>query len=142
MYRNRRQSMRNGPRKKPMMQLIWLIGAGVFYFFNNYWPVLLVLIGIIIISTIIWKNLQDVPEIENQPDHPNFPRVDPVEEYRSSQPVIITQSNNTDQVKSWIRPILPSNCSRCGAPIRADDVMWSGSKSAACPYWGSNLVTG
>jgi hypothetical protein len=34
-------------------------------------------------------------------------------------------------------PILPTNCTGCGAPIRSDEVDWVDEVTAECPYCGS-----
>lgn len=36
--------------------------------------------------------------------------------------------------------LLPSTCSKCGAPVRGNKVRWIGSKSADCLYCGVRLL--
>jgi hypothetical protein len=35
------------------------------------------------------------------------------------------------------KPVLPTNCSGCGGPIRSDEVDWVDEVTAECPYCGS-----
>jgi hypothetical protein len=35
------------------------------------------------------------------------------------------------------KPVLPTNCSGCGGPIRSDEVDWVDDVTAECPYCGS-----
>jgi len=37
------------------------------------------------------------------------------------------------------KPILPTNCTGCGGPIRSDEVEWVDDVTAECPYCGSAL---
>ena len=42
----------------------------------------------------------------------------------------------------WIQPepeILDEKCPKCGAPVRGDEVKWTGQQSADCSYCGANL---
>ncbi len=39
------------------------------------------------------------------------------------------------------RGTLPPTCSRCGGPLRPNEVEWLGPASAECPYCGSTITT-
>ncbi|MEI6288972.1 MAG: hypothetical protein WCP19_00940 [Chloroflexota bacterium] len=138
MHRYRRHPFRSGRRKNPLIGAVWLIGMGLLILTKHIWPGILVLIGITIILSSFSKNSEDIPEFRNS----NLPGIDPFTEHQPSMPVIITKTDKKPAEQTDVRPGLPSNCSKCGAPVIADDVKWKDSKSAACPYCGSTLVNG
>lgn len=35
--------------------------------------------------------------------------------------------------------LMPSNCPDCGGPINSENIKWTGTQSAECPYCGVNL---
>lgn len=37
------------------------------------------------------------------------------------------------------KPILPTNCPGCGAPLRSDEVEWLDEATAGCPFCGSSV---
>jgi len=43
------------------------------------------------------------------------------------------------QSRPLVQRELPTSCSSCGAPARADEVDWTGPDSAACAYCGASL---
>jgi hypothetical protein len=49
-------------------------------------------------------------------------------------PVQPSQSNQAGP-----RPILPSSCPKCGAPVRSDEIEWIDDHSAECIYCGTTL---
>lgn len=36
--------------------------------------------------------------------------------------------------------LLPSTCPQCGGPLSSENIQWSGTQSADCPYCGANLT--
>lgn len=122
----------------PLQGAIWMIGIGVLMLWGHWWPGIIILIGLSMILGAFWKG-SDAQTFENveppviPPARPvSVPPVPPVtpKPFVPSAPVVSTV-HRTD--------LLPSNCPHCGAPVRANDVKWTGTQSAACAYCGSTL---
>jgi hypothetical protein len=126
--------MRNRDRKKKLVGpwrnihgAVWLIGLAILAWKNWWWPGILVLIAASgIVEALI---MQFAPNsFEEEDESPSPSSSPPPPEKKISAPV------------AEHRPeLLPSNCLRCGAPIRGHEVKWTGAQSANCPYCGANL---
>jgi hypothetical protein len=106
---------------------LWMIGLAVLAWQGWWWPGILILIGI---STILESALtQPAPFEEGRPLKASAPA--PPAQPAPFYPVPTVTVHPVD--------LLPSSCAQCGGPIRGHEVKWSGPKSAACPYCGSNI---
>ena len=129
---------RYGPRLihrgHPFRGMFWLVGLGILFFAGHWWPFILILIGISMLFSEVWKesDAQTLPGPETRPQ--STPPAAPVWTMPASIPVPPTPISNPQRLD-----ILPSNCPRCGAPVRSNEVKWTGSHSAACSYCGSTL---
>ncbi len=113
---------------------VWLIGLAVLFLTGLWWPGILVLVGISMVLQ--WVFSQESPkafEPERTPaPRPPVPPATPAPAPVS--PIVVTQATP-------VRPVgaLPSACPRCGGPVRAYEVKWTGPRSALCAYCGSVL---
>jgi len=115
---------------------IWLIGLAILFFTGLWWPGILVLVGISMVLQ--WVFSQDSPrvfEAEQTPaPQPIAPPAAPTPAPAVAVPAAFTQTGPVHPVQA-----LPSTCPRCGGPVRAYEVKWTGPRSASCAYCGSAL---
>jgi hypothetical protein len=122
-----------GPRRG-VNAAIWLIGLGFLALTGNWWPGILILVGIsLLVSGLIPPfgppRFDEPPEDpQGPPPPPRWPEPPPPPQPRPAPPVAV-------------HPIerLPDVCPQCGGPVRKNDVKWVGAQSATCAYCGSSL---
>lgn len=115
---------------KNVQGAIWLIGLGIIALNDWWWPGILFLVAISMISqALIQAMIPDTTKSIRSFDEPQ-PEIEDsniaAASQDSSQPAYSTHR-------------LPSECQKCGAPIRGTEVRWTGPQSADCPYCGANL---
>lgn len=135
--------MRNRDRKKRLVGpwrniqgAVWLIGLAILAWKNWWWPGILVLIAASgIVEALIMQFAPNSFEEEEKgvPLSPSSPLSPPL----SSQPPA-AEKTSPPIVENRLE-LLPSNCPKCGGPIRGHEVKWTGAQSADCPYCGANL---
>jgi hypothetical protein len=104
---------------------VWLIGLAVLAYKGWWWPGILVLVGIsLIVEAVLMKVVPHAFVEENSPVPAPVVTDSPIAEPRQPE-------HRLD--------LLPSNCPKCGGPIRGHDVKWTGIQSADCPFCGMNL---
>lgn len=110
---------------------IWLIGLAIIALNDWWWPGILFLVAISLISQSIIQMLspKGIEKTETNED----------EEQRILREVNTEIFNAQSQQAAYSTHRLPSECPKCGAPIRGDDIRWTGPQSADCPYCGANL---
>ncbi len=115
---------------KSVQSAIWLIGLAILALNDWWWPGILVLVAISMISQALIQSL--APEA-----------VESIEESESKKPLSeASHSIATDPQPSqpaYPTNRLPSECPKCTAPVRGIEVHWTGPQSADCPYCGANL---
>ncbi len=114
---------------------VWLIGLAVLFFTGFWWPGILVLVGLSLVLQWVFSQASSPQVFE--PERPTIPRspVPPAAPAPAqAAPIVVTQA-------APVRPAqaLPSACPRCGGPVRAYEVKWTGPRSALCAYCGSAL---
>ncbi len=126
MPRYDRRRPRFARPRHPFHAAIWMIGLGVLFLWGHWWPGILVLIGLSMIVGAFSRPPAprpfDEPFDENRRPYPPPP---------PPAPAPPTDYHRVD--------LLPATCPRCGAPVRAYEVKWSGSQAASCAYCGSKL---
>lgn len=113
---------------------IWLIGLAIIALNDWWWPGILFLVGISLISQAMMQMLSP-KEIER------------IEENEDDEQKILSEENSEifnspSQQAAYSTHRLPSECPKCGAPIRGIEIRWTGPQSANCPYCGANLPLG
>lgn len=110
---------------------IWLIGLATLALKGWWWPGILVLVAL---SMLLEAALmQFVPhafkeEEEDKDKTPMAPAAPPTAQTPADP---AAAEHRTD--------LLPSTCPKCGAPVRGNEVRWTGSRSAECSFCGANL---
>ena len=118
---------------------IWLIGLAILAWQDWWWPGILVLIAISILSQAMIQSL--VPgAIEEEGQEEKMISEAPA---ASAMATAATAPAATAAIfpTEPKHPIhrLPSECPKCSAPIRGGEARWTGPESADCPYCGANL---
>ena len=133
MRRDRRY--RYGPRPyrpwRAFRSAFWMIGLAILFFWGHWWPGILILVGLSIVLEGFFR--ASAPAWNQNPPPP--PSIDPLPASMPMTPAaaapVADPIHRTD--------LLPSNCPHCGAPIRANEVKWTGAQSASCGYCSTNL---
>jgi hypothetical protein len=123
-----------GPWRSVQVAL-WLIGLGVLALTGKWWPGILFLIALSLLLEALLRRFaphafEESPEElreERQASEAVPPPTTPV---ATGQPIPAPEHR---------LELLPSECPKCGGPIRGVEVNWTGSQSADCPYCGANL---
>jgi hypothetical protein len=120
---------------------VWLIGLAVLFFTGFWWPGILVLAGISMILQ--WA----LSEANSQPMEPVRQPIasQPVQPPAAPAPIPAPVMQATPA--AFVQPasyhpaqLLPSACPHCGGPVRANEVQWTGPRTAVCGYCGSALA--
>ena len=136
-----------GHRGGPFRGGFWLVALAVFFFsglFRSgsgtflFWPGVLILIGISMVIASAIKNPHP-PEIPPYRD-PNWDH--PAASPTRPTPIILETSAPPIASITPHLELLPTNCPRCGAPIRSNEIKWTSALSATCAYCGSNVLSG
>jgi len=130
--------MKNRDRKKKLVGpwrnihgAVWLIGLAILAWKDWWWPGILVLIAASgIVEALI---MQFAPNSFEEEDESPSSSLSP------SSPSLAPEMKTTAPVVEHRPELLPSNCPKCGAPIRGHEVKWTGTQSADCPYCGANF---
>jgi hypothetical protein len=121
---------------------IWLIGLGLIWFTNQWWPGILILLGISMLVDRLFKpNLppgeradQIKPEPVENGTH-ELPDGDmSLQENLPEEPIPPEQD-----IKSIRNNILPSRCPHCGAPIKSTSEYVNGQYE--CAFCGTRLIS-
>jgi hypothetical protein len=136
---------------------IWLIGLGILWLTNTWWPGILILIGLsMLVQSIIPRQARQAaavvdaprtapvvePEKETEvPETGEEPQVavdeeDATPSFMEEEAVTQPEAPAVDR-NSW----LPETCPACGGPVasNADKVTWPGETMAKCPFCGVYL---
>lgn len=133
---HRHKHYRHGPPifPRPFRGWIWmlLIAFMMFGGRGNWWPGILILIGVIFLFNSFARD-QRPPEPPPAPmHHPPFDTSPPPPTRRADTPP-------SEPVRR--SDLLPATCPNCGGPVRSNDLKWTSSHSVACSYCGSNIET-
>jgi hypothetical protein len=114
---------------------IWLIGLGLLWMFDLWWPGILILIGVTMLIGVIGRGTESTPAAEPAKDEPKIVDVAPVPEPQDvpiPQPEEVVGATNR----------LPKTCPMCGGPVDERKVKWLGPEEARCPFCDSKLPLG
>lgn len=114
-----------GPWRK-LHGAIWVIGLAILFWQGWWWPGILVLVGVSMLLEAVL--MRYAPQAFENPGTPEMP---PSQPSKPAPAVPGAPDHRAD--------LLPSNCARCGAPVRSQDVKWTGPRSADCTYCGAHL---
>jgi hypothetical protein len=142
---------------------IWLIGLGVLWLTNTWWPGILILIGVsLLVQSIIPRQARRVVATADAPASTSAiqPTEEPVEreteEVPEKEEEPETPADVEDATPSFMKEEIPSKaevpaanrnswlpetCPACGGPVasNADKVTWPGETMAKCPFCGVYL---
>lgn len=120
---------------------IWLIGLGILFLFDFFWPGILILIGLSMIVTAMMP-----PVKKEAPPAPPPPaqvidaalKDEPAPEKEESLPSVLAEQADLIYRQS----LLPETCPVCGAPVKknAANVAWRDEETAECPFCAAKLT--
>ena len=124
---------------------VWLIGLGILWLTDMWWPGILVLIGV---SMLVRALVPGAAEVEAPAPTPAAPAVEPVPAAPAAEAEEIWAEDEDEEPAFISKPAaqthtghLPANCPNCGAPLaeNAHKVEWSGANTAKCPFCEATL---
>ena len=127
---HKHKKFRHGHRPKPFHGFFWVFIFMMIFSKGDWWPGILVLIGLSIVFGSFFQDETKPAEAKN-PSSPTFiPTPPPVAP--KPVPAPVESIHRAD--------LLPITCAQCGGFVRSYEVKWTGAQSAVCPYCGSNLT--
>ncbi len=128
---------------------IWLIGLGVLFLTDLFWPGILILAGIaMIVRSLMINNLNEEeessepPTVTVTPDEAPAPAPVVVPAVAAALPPAAPDPNAIPDPLSGEMPTpipafakwLPEACPECGGPLVYEKMHWQSPSSAECPY--------
>jgi hypothetical protein len=115
--------------------VIWLVGLYLLFSRGYFFPGILILLAIsALYEGLLARFAPHAFEYEN----PNVPATGPAIAGASvDKSIELTGGLPANQEHRL--DLLPQACPSCNGPIRGHEVRWTGSRSANCPYCGTNL---
>jgi hypothetical protein len=129
-------------RKRDIQAAIWLLGLGILFLTDWFWPGILILIGLSILVNTLYKAelTAEIPPGDTE-NHAESAKPEDAFQVKASEPAPPPPAQEAGAPPAWHdSSILPSRCPRCGAPVQENQVRWTGPKSAICPYCNDRLV--
>ena len=115
---------------KSVHTAIWLVGLAILALNDWWWPGILFLVALSMISQAIIQMM--APKASELVEQTNEERI-------AGEVIDSSLSNAESHKAAYSNHRLPTECPKCGAPIRGVDIRWTGPDSANCPYCGANL---
>jgi len=122
MNKREKQSELTGPWRK-LHSAVWIFGLAILFWQGWWWPGILVLVGISIVLEALL--MQVAPQTSDSAASPG--------------PAGTQTPPATPSTPAYRADLLPSNCDRCGAPIKSEGIKWTGAKTAECAYCGARI---
>ena len=113
---------------------VWLIGLAILFWKGWFWPGVLVLIGI---SAIVEAVIRLAVPSATEPAAESKEGTEPAATPQAPSP---TAPEATTPEPEHRADLLPPVCPKCNAPIRGNEVKWTGPRSANCAFCGANLT--
>ena len=128
------------PHAKNIQAAVWLIGIGILALTHNWWPGILILVGISMVAgamtrgTVGPKESWEQPSIPQQPPMPDSPPP-------ATAVVEPAPSPTAPAVKNAVYALgwVPNRCSFCGGPLNINTLKVLDSQTVVCPFCGSRI---
>jgi hypothetical protein len=121
---------------------IWLIGLGLLFLFDFFWPGILILAGLSMIITALMPPVRrDMPP--TAPPEATVidvqPRPEPQSAPAMEEPLPAALAEQADLV--YRQSLLPETCPACGGPVKqnAGRIVWHDADTAACPFCAQKI---
>jgi len=122
---------------------IWLIGLGILFLFDFFWPGILILAGLSMIVTALMPPVKR----EMPPAAPTPAKVVDVQakEEPQASPAQEEQLPPSLAEKAdllYRQSLLPETCPSCGGPVKqnVDKVAWKDDDTAECPFCSAKIT--
>ena len=140
---------RNRSRAANVNAAVWLIGLGILWITNLWWPGILILIGISMLVQVLVRSSAVEPAIAPPPATTPMkeavlveePKKDTAWESEKAETPAFIQSEDPGTTTAHNEILLPKVCPVCGGPVaeNAHKVEWLGEKTARCPFCNAVL---
>jgi hypothetical protein len=117
---------------------IWLVGLAVLAWTGKWWPGILVLLAVSVVYEALLRRFAPTAFVPEEPEKPEALK-EPETSPDAAPMAAPVQNPPPPLVPQHRAELLPSECPKCGGPIRIQEVTWTGVQSADCPYCGANL---
>lgn len=126
----------NRSRMGNLNAAVWLIGLGILWLTDLWWPGILILIGVsMLVQALVHNTVQEPPAV---PSARAVPPVEPEPEKEDSRwdDVAETPAFIQENKPARNNALLPAKCPACGGPVaeNAHKVEWMGERTARCPF--------
>ena len=129
-----------GRNKKNMLGAVWLIGIGILWAFDLWWPGILILIGITLIIQAVSKSNSKTEVITARPPKPIESPETKTEEIYNDPPEDLPDILQLEPVEKPAAVELPAACPMCGGPVKENNVVWKDSHTPMCSFCESPLI--
>jgi hypothetical protein len=117
---------------------IWLIGLAILAITGYWWPGILLVVAASVVYEALIRWLAPAAFVPEEPETPEVQRGS--ETPPAAAPATVPAvSASPPPIQEHRAELLPSECPKCGGPIRGQEVVWTGVQSADCPFCGVNL---
>ncbi|MDX9864148.1 MAG: hypothetical protein RBT34_05015 [Anaerolineaceae bacterium] len=132
---------------KNVQVAVWMIGLGVLFLLDAFWPGILILIGLSLLIQSLMPEEQEQPAPElNEDIKPDVP--DQPEEKTSPDENISPHKGTPDLIPPPLEPLqvaasgLPTECPACGGPVaeNAQAVKSVGEGVVLCPFCDARIM--
>ena len=132
-----------------VMVAVWLIGLGILWMFDMWWPGILILIGVSMLvrgmlparpREKVAARMEDRESAAADKMDDEDTKPDEWEDEESETPAFMLDDTGE---KEWQRAdLLPTACPECGGPVaeNAHKVEWFGPEAAKCPFCDTGLT--
>lgn len=112
---------------------LWLIGLGVLFLTDLFWPGILILVGLSMLVSVLFPAERENIQAAEAKDRRSQPRSDAAEPI---PPALGEDAPLPASAPAHSLDLLPDECPLCGGPVleQPDRLVWSGVDHAQCPY--------
>ena len=124
--------------KRAIQAGIWLVGIGILFWMNWWWPGILILVGISMLVSVLFPG---APKPETPAEAGRYE--EPAENWEDeSIPPPLGEIQVEQPIKEIHNPEkLPESCPMCGGPVLKylEELEWTSTDTARCPYCSTEL---
>jgi hypothetical protein len=131
-------------RRSNINAAVWLIGLGILWLTDLWWPGILILVGIsMLVQVMVGQGeREEIGTPVTAPVSPSEPVQEPAD-HPEPEDELWADEEDTAETPAFLHPVeeknetlLPAKCPTCGGPVaeNAHKVTWMGARTAKCPF--------
>lgn len=137
-------SSKSNLNRSNVQAAIWLIGIGILWWTDLWWPGILILVGVSMLAQVLAGSASNLPQgtpaVQGTPEAPASEKVEDKTEAEKAEPWLDEEAETPTFLQKEKLPgdaaRLPEKCPACGGPVaeNAHKVEWMGEHTARCPF--------